>query len=130
DQYPATGISFGLDIIYDAVAAQWPSKSSVTDVYLVPVGNQTFDPIVKLTRQLRQNNIRTEFDLLNRNLSKNLDYVNRLQIPYVIILGERDLKEKCVTLRVMEDGTEEKVDLDKIVKKMTQLLDSVNKAEP
>ncbi|MFW9905267.1 MAG: ATP phosphoribosyltransferase regulatory subunit, partial [Candidatus Thorarchaeota archaeon] len=25
DQYPATGISFGLDIIYDAVAAQWPS---------------------------------------------------------------------------------------------------------
>jgi histidyl-tRNA synthetase len=130
DQYPATGISFGLDIIYDAVAAQWPSKSSVTDVYLVPVGNQTFDTVVKLTSQLRKNNIRTEFDLLNRNLSKNLDYVNRLQIPFVIILGERDLKEKCVTLRVMEDGTEQKVDLDNIVKKMTQLLDSANKAEP
>ncbi|MFX0210443.1 MAG: histidine--tRNA ligase [Candidatus Hodarchaeota archaeon] len=130
DQYPATGISFGLDIIYDAVAARWPSKSSVTDVYLVPVGNQTFDPVVKLTSQLRQNNIRAEFDLLNRNLSKNLDYVNRLQIPFVIILGERDLKEKCVTLRVMEDGTEQKVDLDEIVKKMTQLLDSVNKVGP
>ncbi|MFX1505283.1 MAG: histidine--tRNA ligase [Promethearchaeota archaeon] len=130
DQYPATGISFGLDIIYDAVAARWPSKSSVTDVYLVPVGDQTFDPVVKLTSQLRQNNIRAEFDLLNRNLSKNLDYVNRLQIPFVIILGERDLKEKCVTLRVMGDGTELKVDLDEIVKKMTQLLDSVNKTGP
>ena len=45
DQYPATGISFGLDIIYDAVASQWPRKSSVTDVYLVPVGKKSFDPI-------------------------------------------------------------------------------------
>ncbi|UCG04268.1 MAG: histidine--tRNA ligase [Candidatus Heimdallarchaeota archaeon] len=124
DQYPATGISFGLDIIYDAVAARWPSKSSVTDIYLVPVGNQTFDPIVKLTTQLRQNNIRAEFDLLNRNLSKNLDYANRLQIPFVIILGERDLSEKSVTLRVMKDGTEQKVALNRIVKKIAQLLEN------
>jgi histidyl-tRNA synthetase len=129
-QYPATGISFGLDIIYDAVAARWPRKSSVTDVYLVPVGNQTFDQIVKLANQLRQNNIRAEFDLLNRNLSKNLDYANRLQIPYVVILGKRDLAAQVVTLRVMKDGTEHKVNVDNIVKKITQLLNDVNKVKP
>ncbi len=126
DQYPATGISFGLDIIYDAVAARWPRKPSVTDVYLVPIGDQTFDQIVKLTSQLRESNIRAEFDLLNRNLSKNLDYANRHQIPFVIILGERDLSDKCVTLRVMKDGTEQKIDLNKIVKKMTELINSKN----
>ncbi|MHA2203586.1 MAG: histidine--tRNA ligase [Candidatus Hodarchaeales archaeon] len=126
DQYPATGISFGLDIIYDAVAARWPSKSSVTDVYLVPIGNQTFDQIVKLTSQLRESNIRADFDLLNRSLSKNLDYANRHQIPFVIILGERDLSDKCVTLRVMKDGAEERIEINKIVQKMTELLDSKN----
>lgn len=125
-QYPATGISFGLDTIYDAIATRWPSKSSVTDVYLIPVGNQALDPIVKLTTELRQNNIRAEFDLLNRSLSKNLSHANRRQIPYVIILGERDLTENCVTLRVMKDGTEQNIDLNQIVNKLRQLLSNKN----
>jgi histidyl-tRNA synthetase len=126
DQYPATGISFGLDIIYDAVAARWPSKPSVTDVYLVPIGNQTFDTIVKLTTQLRQSNIRAEFDLLNRSLSKNLEYANRHQVPLVIILGERELSDKCVTLRVMKDGTEQKIDFNKIENKLKNLLSNIH----
>ncbi|MHA2244684.1 MAG: histidine--tRNA ligase [Candidatus Hodarchaeales archaeon] len=120
--YPATGISFGLDTIYDAIAAHWPSKSSVTDVYLIPVGNQAFDPIVKITTELRQSNIRAEFDLMNRSLSKNLTYANRRQIPYVIILGERDLAEKCITLREMSNGIEHKIGLSQIVDKINELL--------
>ncbi|MFX0123599.1 MAG: histidine--tRNA ligase [Candidatus Hodarchaeota archaeon] len=126
DQYPATGISFGLDIIYDAVAAQWPSKPSITDVYLVPIGKQTFDPIVKLTTQLRQSNIRTEFDLLNRSLSKNLEYANRQRVPFVIILGERELSDGFATLRIMKEGTEQKIDLNKIVDKLKELLSNIH----
>lgn len=125
--YPATGISFGLDTIYDAIAVHWPTKFPVTDVFLIPVGKQTLDPIIKLTTELRESNIRAEFDLLNRSLSKNLDYANRLQIPFVIILGERDFSDNCVTLRIMKDGTEQRIDLNKIVNKMTEILNNFNK---
>lgn len=124
-RYPATGISFGLDTIYDAIAGRWQSKPSVTDVYLIPIN--TLNPIVKLATELRQSNIRTEIDLLNRSLSKNLEYANRHQIPFVIILGERDLTENCVTLRKMKDGTEQKINLKQIVNKLREVLSNNEK---
>ncbi|MFX1282798.1 MAG: histidine--tRNA ligase [Promethearchaeota archaeon] len=122
EQYPATGISFGLDTIYDAFVTRWESKPSVTDVFLISIN--TLDTIMKLAIELRQNNICAEFDLLNRSLSKNLDYANRSKIPYVIILGERDLANKNVTLRVMRDGSEQKINFKQVVNKLTQLLNN------
>ncbi|MHA2225207.1 MAG: histidine--tRNA ligase [Candidatus Hodarchaeales archaeon] len=120
DNYPAVGISFGLDTIYDVLAALWPQKPSTTDVYLISIN--TLDNIVELATKLRGVNIHVEFDLLNRKLSKNLKYADRHRIPYVIILGKRDLESNKVTLRSMKDGIEEKISLEEIVDHLVQLL--------
>ncbi|UCE14848.1 MAG: histidine--tRNA ligase [Candidatus Heimdallarchaeota archaeon] len=120
ETYPAVGISFGLDTIYDALAAHWQQRSTTTDVYLIPV--KTLDRIVKLATELRQNNIRTEIDLMSRSLSKNLEYANRQQIPLVIILGKQDLANNCVTLRAMKDGSEEKVPFSQITTKLKKII--------
>lgn len=124
ETYPAVGISFGLDTIYDALAAHWQQRSSTTAVYLIPV--KTLDRIVKLATELRQNNIRTEVDLMSKSLSKNLEYANRMLIPFVIILGEHDLANDCVTFRVMKDGSEEKVPFGQIVEKLKKVIERNN----
>lgn len=122
--YPAVGISFGLDTIYDAVAVHWKRKTSTTQVFLIPI--KTLNTTVELATQLRQNNICTEIDLLERSLSKNLEFANRQQIPYVVILGKRDIAENLCTLRNMRDGTEQKVPLKQIVEKLSQLFTNGN----
>ncbi|MFX0013817.1 MAG: histidine--tRNA ligase [Promethearchaeota archaeon] len=120
ERYPATGISFGLDTIYEAIATSWQSKPSITDVYIIPI--KTLDQVIGLTTELRQNNVRAEFDLLDRSLSKNLEYANRHQIPYVIILGQRDLLKNSATLRIMKDGSELQISLKNIVKEVKQII--------
>ena len=58
---------------------------------------------------LRKNGIATEVDLLERRLSKNLEYVNQQKIPYVIIVGKRDLEKDQVTLKDMISGEESSI---------------------
>jgi histidyl-tRNA synthetase len=117
---PAVGISFGLDTIYDALAARQTPLMSKTQVYLIPI--KTLNVCIEITTQLRQRGIPSEVDLLNRNISRNLEYANRLQIPFVIIAGKRDLAQNTVTLKDMRKGTEKTVKLDKIYSHLTKLM--------
>ncbi len=46
-------------------------------------------------------------DLIGRGISRNLDYANALNIPFVIILGPQEIKDKKIKLRDMKSGKEE-----------------------
>ena len=60
-------------------------------------------------------------DLNARGISKNLEYANKLDIPFVAILGEKELKKKEFTLKEMETGKERKVKFTDL-KKLPALL--------
>jgi histidyl-tRNA synthetase len=117
---PAVGISFGLDTIYDAFASQRSTPESVTQVYLIPI--KTLDTCLEIATELRKNGIATEVDLLDRSVSKNMEHANRMQIPYVIILGKRDLDKKMITLKYMHEGKEFSVKRDELLGKLLKLL--------
>ena len=117
---PAVGISFGLETIYDALATRQTPPASKTQVYLIPI--KTLDLCVEITTLLRQKGIPTEVDLLKRNISKNLEHANRQQIPFVIIVGKRDLAQNTVTLKDMRKGTESSIKRDKIFSHLSKLL--------
>ena len=115
-EMPAVGISFGLDTIYDALSSQQTIPESNTKVFLVPI--KTLDTCLEIASELRKNGISTEVDLLNRRVSKNMEHANRMQIPYVIIVGKRDLAQNLVTLKDMQEGKELSVKRDDILKEI------------
>ncbi|MHA2276554.1 MAG: histidine--tRNA ligase, partial [Candidatus Kariarchaeaceae archaeon] len=115
-EMPAVGISFGLDTIYDALASQQTIPESITKVFLVPI--KTLDTCLEIASELRKNGISTEVDLLNRRVSKNMEHANRMQIPYVIIVGKRDLAKNLVTLKDMQEGKELSVKRNDILKEI------------
>ncbi len=111
--YPAMGISFGLDRIYDAyVEKNKVEKKTVTQVYVIPIG--TFQESLKITEKLRDEGINAEIDLRNNSPSKNLKYANSLGIPTVVIIGEDELKSGKVKIKDMQSGEEKSVEIKKI----------------
>ena len=68
--------------------------------------------------ELRKNNIKADVDLGNKNISKNLDYANKLNIPFVIFIGKKELKSKKLKLRDMKTGKERLLNLDKVIKRL------------
>ncbi len=116
--YPAVGISFGVEPILEVMKMnkKIDSKKTVTDVFVIPinVGKKVF----KIVDELRKNGIKTDLDLMNRGISKNLSYVNKYGIPYVIFVGEEELKKKKVKLKNMKTGKEEFLDLKAVIDKL------------
>ena len=114
---PAVGISFGLDTIIEVLKEQKREmKQSVTQVFVIPI--KTFKESLKIAQQLRAANINTEIDLMDKCISKNLDYANKKGIPLVIFIGQEELKKKKVKLRDMQSGKEENLAMTSVIKKL------------
>jgi len=111
-EYPAVGISFGLDVIKDAMKDE-TSKKTVTKLFIIPIG--TFKQALEITQKLRSNGINTDIDLNDRGPSKNMKYANALKIPYVIFIGEEELKSKKFKLKDMNSGEEQELSIDEII---------------
>ncbi len=112
-KYPAVGIAFGLDRIELALKLE---EKTTTKVYVIPI--KQIQRASELVKELRDSNINADMDLMERGISKNLDYVNKLSIPYSIFIGEEEVKIKKFKIRDMKSGKEELLDINEIIKKL------------
>ncbi len=115
---PALGIAFGIEPIMETLRLEGKVvESGSAQVYVIPIN--TINESLTVVKELRQNGISTSIDLAGRNIGKNLEYASTLNIPYVIIIGETELKAKKVLLRNMKSGKQEALALKDVVKKVT-----------
>ena len=113
NKYPAVGISFGIDVILESL--EKPEKETTTEIYIIPINKQKES--FETAEKLRGNGLKVDMDLIGRGISKNLDYANKLRIPYVIFIGEEELKKDKLKLRNMKTGEESLLSLNDILKK-------------
>ncbi|MBI2550084.1 histidine--tRNA ligase [Candidatus Woesearchaeota archaeon] len=105
-EYPAVGISFGLDVIEDALgAAAKEKRRTITTVYVIPIKVAAAET-KKIATQLRNKGINTDIDLSGRDVKKNLEYAAAAGIPYVVFVGEKEMKAGKIKLRDMSRGKE------------------------
>lgn len=113
-EYPAVGISFGLDVIEDALAAMSKEKKkTTTTAYVIPV--KMVSEAKKIASQLRKKGINTDIDMSGRDVKKNLEYAAAAGIPYVVFVGEKEVKEMKIKIRKMKSGEEKNVSIEEAV---------------
>ena len=120
--YPAVGISFGLTSIFELLKDDEQLNSNVTlDLYIIPLGTKAES--LKIANKLRQYNLNIDIEMTDKKIKKSLDYCNKENIPYVIILGEDELNKKTFNLKNMLTKEEYEINLNnleevaKIIKK-------------
>lgn len=114
---PAVGVSFGIVPIIECLKKKEEfTKKSSTKVFVIPI--KTLDESLGIVQELRSKGINVAIDLLGRNISKNLKYANSLGIPYVIIIGQKELTEGKVLLRDMSSGDQFEISVKEVVKKV------------
>lgn len=117
-KYPAVGVSFGLDVIFEILKEQNNIKTNNTFVYIIPMQNKVI--ALKIADMLRKQGINVDIEMNNKKLKKSLDYANYEKIPFVIILGEYELKEEKVILKDMENNVQYVMDIKQIIEKLKQ----------
>lgn len=113
-EYPAVGISFGLDVIYTALSMQNKDRfKSPVEFYIIPMGTEVES--MKLAQEIRHSGFCADIEMTGRKLRKSLDYANKEGIPYVIIMGEEELKSQTVKLKDMINAKERNIPLGELV---------------
>lgn len=109
--YPTVGISFGLDVIYTALSQK--ATTSTADLFIIPLGTEL--QCLQIAQQLRSTtSLKIELELAGRKLKRALNYANKENIPYVLIIGEEELSTETVVLRNMKEGSEVKIPLSSL----------------
>ncbi len=121
-EYPSVGISFGLDVINEALKLNEKEsiKKTVVDVYVVSIGCS--EEARKIVQKFREGDLNVDFDLLERGVSKNLDYASKVGIKYVVLVGKKELESKKVTLKNMISGEEQMLTTNECFKLLTNEL--------
>lgn len=119
-EYPAVGISFGLDRLYIIMEQREKEKpKTVTEVFVIPINTEK--ECAPIVQQFRDENICTETDLMKRGPSKNLQYANSLGIPFVLFVGEEEVKVKKYKLKNMKTGNEEMLAISECMHEIKKL---------
>ena len=114
--YPAVGMSFGLEPIYTILKENKTFTSSPYDLYIFPFDMSP--TILEIAQTLRQNGIKVIVEMNRKKIKKGLDFANKNNIPYVIIVGEDEIKNNIYALKNMETGVQEDLSLNEIVEKL------------
>ncbi|MFA6072829.1 MAG: histidine--tRNA ligase [Candidatus Woesearchaeota archaeon] len=112
-EYPAVGISFGIDVIFEVLKLiESKPKKTVVKVFVISI--KTDNESIKLAAELRLNDIPTDLNL-KKGVSKGLEYAAHYEIPYVVFVGENELKEGKYKLRNMITGKEDLLDQETLI---------------
>lgn len=110
---PGVGISIGLTRLFyklNELGLIKAEKASMSDVLVIPMVDDLSKPII-LANSLREKNINTEIYLNDKKLKAKLKYADKLQIPYVIIVGEDEINSGVINVKNMITGEEKKANI-------------------
>lgn len=106
------GISFGADRIYDVLLELdiFPKETSVgTRVLLSNFDKEAERYALPLLNRLRAEGIAAELYPSAAKLKKQMSYANAKNIPFVILIGDEEIKNGFYTLKDMINGTQTQV---------------------
>ena len=112
------GISFGADRIYDCLEelSLFPENANQqTQIMFAAFDVDCLRAAFSLATQLRVKNLSVEVYPEATKIKKQLDYANKNNIPYVVIIGSEELDEKVVMLKNMISGEQQKISFEKLI---------------
>jgi histidyl-tRNA synthetase len=112
------GISLGVDRIYDVMEelGLFPADQTVTTrVMLTNFDAEAGRYGLKILKSLRDAGINAEMYPDAVKLKKQLDYADRKQVPYVVLIGSKEMEMGLLTLKTMKTGEQNAASVNEII---------------
>lgn len=119
---PGVGMSIGLTRLFfvlndmNLIKATQKSISKILVVSMVP----DLKPAIETANALRAAGINSEIYFDDKKIKAKFKYADKLQIPYVIVIGEDEVNSGTVTLKNMETGEQQKYLLEEVIKQIKE----------
>jgi histidyl-tRNA synthetase len=109
---PGIGFAIGVERLAMLLQAQERQESAAPDVFIAPMGEAAESQAFAVARRLRQDGYRIELESGRRSLKAQMRRADKLAVPYVLILGENEIKAGKGTVRDMRTKADRSLAVD------------------
>lgn len=86
-----------------------------TDVFIAYLGEAGKTAALKLMKELRENGVAVQMDVMGRNLKNQFKHANRINAAKTVVIGESELESGKLTIKDMVSGEQTEVAIDAVV---------------
>ena len=115
---PGVGISIGLTRLFyqlNELNAIRVSRESIAKVLVVSASSD-IKPCLPIATAFRKAGINTELYLNNKKIKSKFKYADKLNIPFVVVIGEDEINNNLVTLKNMKTGKQCQITIEEAIK--------------
>ena len=116
------GISFGADRIYDVMneLSLFPvGLQSTTKLLFINFGDEEERYCLPILSELRKNGIHSEIYPDHAKLKKQMEYANKKNIPFVVLVGKDEMEKGMLTVKNMITGEQKVLPMGEIITQLT-----------
>jgi len=89
-------------------------------VVVIPISDKQLTYAQKISEKLKEESLRVELDDRNETTSAKIRDAEMQKVPYMLVIGEKEVKAKNISLRARIDGDLGQMKLDKFLKKIKE----------
>ena len=119
---PGVGISIGLTRLFFLLTDNNILSSegqSISDVLVISMTDD-YDICAEIATKLREANLKVQLNIEKQKLGKKFKYADKINVKYVITIGEDEINNNVVTLKNMITGEQQSLKLEEAINKMTK----------
>ena len=132
-QLPGVGISIGLTRLFFVLEDQGYLNDALNtapaDVLILPM-TEDMAPAISLSTQLRSSGVRTQIYGEQKKFKQKMNYADKLGVPYVVFLGDDEIKQDKVSVKDMRSGEQELIPTAQAVEKIAAAMGASGAATP
>jgi histidyl-tRNA synthetase len=120
----ASGGSMGVERVIIAMKGKEIKfhKETESSIFLAQIGNLAKRKSLKLLEDFRKAKIEIAESFGKDSLKAQLKMADRIKVRYTLLLGQREALEGLIIVRDMENGRQETIKIEKVVKEMQKRL--------
>ena len=115
---PGIGWAAGIERLALLTTTKEDKKKNIS---IIPVGIENNILCINLADELRKKNISIDMGY-SGNLKKRLKQANKISSDYAVIIGDEEVQNNNAIIRNLETGSQENIELDKLVKHIEKIL--------
>lgn len=108
-----------IGFLLEHYAGKFPLWLAPVQVKVLPITEKFADYAQKITKELKKADIRAEVDERNEKIGRKIRDTELMKIPYMIIIGEKEVNENKISIRRQGKGDEGSDTLDAFIQRLT-----------
>jgi histidyl-tRNA synthetase len=113
---PAVGFGMGDVTIRDFLKTHdlLPEYKSTVDLFVATIDTEIITEAERLADMWREQGLNVAVNLSDKKVGEQIKSADKQKIPFVVVLGEDELKKKQIAVKKLSDGSEQEVVFDKV----------------